>query len=394
MHHEQDMRRMGGLKKYMPITWITMLTGWLAISGIPIFAGFWSKDEILYKTFSTQSNTFGLILWFVGICTAVITAIYMTRLMVMTFWGTDRFAEAHAGGQADEAHAQAFADKKTTSHDAHSATISDRPHHSADDTLDATASHSSHQVQLAHDDHDDEDAHEHHGLSHGQKPHESPLVMTLPLIILAVLSIFGGLLGAPYALSLGLIDNPFHHVLEPVIAHEPNFVGAAAHGADDAHGSPATTETHSAPTSANEHGGAEHGAGATAAHSPDELFTERVLAGVSILLAAFGIGLGWTYFQRRPLAQMPRLLENKYYVDEIYDATIIEPIKEGSRVGLWRILDVGVIDGIVNGVGTFARGAGNAARQLQPGFVRSYAAIILLGALLVIGYFAAAALAR
>ena len=85
---------------------------------------------------------------------------------------------------------------------------------------------------------------------------------------------------------------------------------------------------------------------------------------------------------------MPSLLENKYYVDEIYDATLINPIEEGSRLGLWRIFDLGVIDGIVNGVGRGARTLGSYARQLQPGFVRSYAAIILLGVLFVVGYFA------
>ncbi len=131
MHHEQDMRRMGGLKKYMPITFATMLTGWLAISGIPIFAGFFSKDEILWKTWSAQALVWpyaGKILWVVGAITALLTAIYMTRLMVMTFWGKERFAEAHAGGQADEAHAHAF-DEGEKPHDAQHESAGDRPHH-------------------------------------------------------------------------------------------------------------------------------------------------------------------------------------------------------------------------------------------------------------------------
>src|SRR5438552_260563 len=95
MHHEQDMRRMGGLRKYMPITWLTMCAGWLAICGVPIWAGFFSKDEILWKVWS--GSAVGLpagaakALWFVGAVTALLTAIYMTRLMVMTFWGTERF---------------------------------------------------------------------------------------------------------------------------------------------------------------------------------------------------------------------------------------------------------------------------------------------------------------
>src|ERR1044072_8406765 len=92
MHHEQDMRRMGGLKKYMPITFATMVTGWLAISGVPIFAGFFSQDEILWKTWSAAGlGSFSKVLWAIGAITALLTAIYMTRLMVMTFWGDERF---------------------------------------------------------------------------------------------------------------------------------------------------------------------------------------------------------------------------------------------------------------------------------------------------------------
>ena len=101
MHHEQDMRKMGSLRKYMPITFITMAMGWLAICGIPIWAGFFSKDEILYRTFAASSASVGeatiwgihanTILWVVGLITAVLTAVYMTRLMIMTFFGEERF---------------------------------------------------------------------------------------------------------------------------------------------------------------------------------------------------------------------------------------------------------------------------------------------------------------
>src|SRR2546421_5356544 len=111
LHHEQDMRRMGGLRKYMPITWITMVCGWLAICGVPIWAGFFSKDEILWKVWTARSFIpagLNKALWLIAALTALLTAIYMTRLMVMTFWGKERFADAHAGGQADEAHAHAF----------------------------------------------------------------------------------------------------------------------------------------------------------------------------------------------------------------------------------------------------------------------------------------------
>jgi len=125
-------------------------------------------------------------------------------------------------------------------------------------------------------------------------------------------------------------------------------------------------------------------------HAPDpsEISRERLFTGISIAVGLLGIGIGWLWFQRRPLYEMPRLLENKYYVDEIYDAALVGPIKTGSREGLWRFFDVGVIDGIVNGVGRGTREIGGLLRYLQPGFVRSYAAIILIGALAVVGYFA------
>ena len=108
-----------------------------------------------------------------------------------------------------------------------------------------------------------------------------------------------------------------------------------------------------------------------------------MLALVSVLIALLGIGIGWFMFQKRPLLQMPRLLENKYYVDEIYDATIINPIEVGSREGLWKIFDIGVIDGFLHAIGEAVTEAGRLVRHLQAGFVRGYAAIILVGALAV-----------
>ena len=102
MHHEQDMRKMGNLRKYMPITFFTMMMGWLAICGIPIWAGFFSKDEILYRVFAATNLPYpaNYILWIVGLLTAVLTAVYMTRLMVMTFFGSERFHEAIEGEHA------------------------------------------------------------------------------------------------------------------------------------------------------------------------------------------------------------------------------------------------------------------------------------------------------
>jgi len=317
MHHEQDMRRMGGLKKYMPITFATMVTGWLAISGILPFAGFFSKDEILWKTWSA-SIPFSKLLWVVGALTALLTAIYMTRMMVMTFWGEERFRDTHAVKQVEP------------------------------------------------------DAH------HGPVvPHESPLVMTIPLIVLAVLSTIGGFIGVPYALSSIFADkdvNVIEHTLRPVVARYPPETEHAVAESPAAE-LPPTTE-HASEAAAH------------AEHSAEEISAERMLAGVSLLIAGLGIGAGWYLFKRRPLLQMPRLLENKYYVDEIYDATLIRPIEAGSREGLWKIFDMGVIDGILHSIGDLFTEAGRLARYMQAGFVRGYTAIILFGALILIGLFA------
>ncbi|HEX8634340.1 MAG TPA: NADH-quinone oxidoreductase subunit L [Pyrinomonadaceae bacterium] len=401
MHHEQDMRRMGGLRKYMPVTFATMLTGWLAISGIPIFAGFFSKDEILWKTWSTGATAIpawaGKTLWVVGALTALLTAIYMTRLMVLTFWGGERFREAHAGGQADEAHAHAY-DEGDKAHDATHASAGDRPHH--EPGAHVADAHAGAHASVAGD---DDDAHHHAPVT----PHESPWTMTVPLVVLAILSTLGGLVGVPYALSGGAMNNYFEHALEPVVERAPQRggghaevgAGGASHG-EGAHsgGAPApAAESHAqtSPTHGNEGalppslGEGEHGGAPAAehAHDPAEVRAERIFSGISVAIALAGIGIGWTVFRKNPLRVMPRLLENKYYVDEAYDAAIINPIKVGSREGLWKIFDVRVVDGLVNGLARATSGVGNIARRLQAGFVRGYAAVILLGALLVIGYF-------
>jgi NADH-quinone oxidoreductase subunit L len=336
MHHEQDMRRMGGLRKYMPITCAAMVSGWLAISGIPIFAGFFSKDEILWRAwsagpFALPSPMWSKLLWGIGALTALLTAVYMTRMMVMTFWGKERFRDEEA---AD--------------------------HHS--------------------DAHDDAQSHGIH------EPHESPWSMTVPLIVLAILSFGGGLIGVPYAISSYLGGHPQNYIeqtLDPVVATVP---GSAA-----AEQEPPVTWLSKPPQAID-------GAPAFVSHdevsrteahgSPEELRDERLLATLSVLIAFLGIGIGWVIFKKRPLLQMPRLLENKYYVDEIYDATIINPIEVGSREGLWKLFDVGVIDGFLHSLGDAVTETGKVVRHLQAGFVRGYAAIILLGALAVVGIFA------
>ena len=311
----------------MPVTFATMFTGWLAICGIPIFAGFFSKDEILWKSWSAPGFSvpggFSKVLWGIGALTALLTAVYMTRMMVMTFWGSERFREKH----------------------------------------------------------DD-----HHGHHVPVEPHESPWIMTVPLIVLAVLSTIGGFIGVPYAISslVGAGDvNYIERTLEPVVAKVPSTVG---YGPSTEHATPPASEPHSeaAATAATEPAAAE----AHAEHSPAEISAERGLALLSILIAISGMAIGWFTFQKRPLLQMPRILENKYYVDEIYDATLIHPIEVGSREGLWKIFDIGVIDGILHSIGEAVTETGKLARHLQGGLLRGYAAIILFGALILIGFFA------
>ncbi len=345
MHHEQDMRKMGNLKKYMPITFATMFTGWLAIAGIPIFAGFFSKDEILYKTFAADkyfpAGEFpgNEVLWVVAVVTALLTAVYMTRMMVMTFWGAERFhSEAEVEAYASHAHGD---------------------EHAAD----------------AHDD-DEED--EHHHLPHDFKPHESPWVMTVPLIVLAFLSTVGGLIGVPYAMSslVGLGEvNAFEHTLEPVVAK--------AHPLDAAQSEHSTVaepkgEAKSEPKTAEP----DH-----TVHSPEVILKERLLAGFSVVVALLGIGIGWVVFKKDPLRKMPKILEEKWRLDEFYNGYIVDPLTNVSRSLLWKGFDLGIIDGFVNGVGSLVTALGAAIRRIQVGFVRSYAAIMLFGALVVIGYF-------
>jgi len=347
-HHEQDMRRMGGLRKYMPITWLTMCAGWLAICGVPIFAGFFSKDQILWKTWvAGQFNLpagFGKALWFIGLVTALLTAVYMTRLMVMTFWGSERFRDQHVGQ-----------------------TVS--LHHNE---------HETNGLQIDN-------------LRHSHEPRESPLSMTVPLVVLAVLSTIGGLVGVPYAISSltgGHPENYFERTLSPIISavpanetaergaqSEPIWLSPKPEPID---GRPAVAPVGEAPNSAT---GAE-------TPSPREISQERIFALISIAIAFVGIGIGWFMFQTQPLRHMPSLLEHKYYVDEIYDAAIINPIHVMSREGLWKIFDLGVIDGLIHSLGRTVVNFGRTLRYMQIGFARGYAAIILAGAIIIIGYFA------
>ncbi|MBI1988061.1 MAG: NADH-quinone oxidoreductase subunit L [Nitrospinae bacterium] len=300
MSGEQDMRKMGGLRRHMPITFLTFAVATIAIAGIPPFAGFFSKDEILWQAFSSPHGHIGL--WLIGAVAAGMTAFYMSRLVFMTFFGESRVDE-----------------------------------------------HAAHHL------------------------HESPRNMTVPLSILAVLSVVGGWVGIPQALGG---SNRIHAFLAPVLGGHGE---AAAHGAVVHH-----------PSAVAEYG----------------------LMLLSVAIALGGIGLAYQMYLRRPelparLAQrfpgVYAALSNKYWVDEVYLYFIVNPIKRLTR-SLWKFdanlvdgavngagwltlwnsftsgrFDLSAVDGAVNGVGTLITAGGKAFRRLHTGLVQNYALAMFLG---------------
>jgi NADH-quinone oxidoreductase subunit L len=284
---EQDLRRMGGLRKQLPVTYWTFVIGALAIAGVPGLAGFFSKDEILYRTFSGGHT----LLWAVGLLTSLLTAIYMFRLVYLAFHGQNQGAPGASG-------------------------------------------------------------------AHGAHLHDAPPAMAVALVLLAVGSVLAGYVGVPHAFGG---SNRIEQFLEP------SFTAGGEAQAADHEESAAATES-----------------------------LERGLAGVSIVVALTGIGLATYFFlkNRRAadsvsarFAGLHRLLEHKYYVDEIYDAAVVRPIRIVSEDGLWKGVDVRVIDGSVNGVGDVVDRGGELLRRVQTGSVRVYAASLFFGVVLILGYY-------
>ncbi|HJS72397.1 MAG TPA: NADH-quinone oxidoreductase subunit L [Acidimicrobiia bacterium] len=268
MSNEQDMHKMGGLLKRMPVTGWTMAIGTLAIAGIPPLAGFWSKDEILGSAFA-RGGWFS-VLWVVGLITALLTAFYMTRQWVLVFLGDPRWdSEAH--------------------------------------------------------------------------PHESPGVMTLPLIVLAVLSVVGGLINTPFRLTL-------EHYLESVFES------------------------------------------VSLQHPPEGPMMFLLLAGLSAMAGLAGVGAAFITY-RQPKANWEGFehgfepfwgtWEEAYRVDDLYGKVIVAPGRRAAEVAAFDV-DLPVIDGAVNGVARLVRSAGEWARPLQTGFVRSYGALLLGGTVVVV----------
>jgi len=372
MAGEQDMRRMGGLKRYLPVTYMTMMIGTLAIAGIPPLAGFFSKDEILFRAFLTNK-----IIWSFAVVTALMTAFYMFRLMSMTFLGTYR---GPAWAQATPAAA-------------HVAAVHGVPH-PTDPHAHGQAHKSDHEV--SHGPADDVDTgHDAHGHGHGawHGPHESPQAMTVPLMALAVGAMVAGFISIPPALGGGAV---LEHFLEPSLTAEASAAhvgGAAASGAAVEPGSSAT------PEPAHEEPHISHGA-------------ELALMAFSVLIAIAGIWTAFRFYVRSPetadnlkerYAGAHSLLYNKYYVDELYDATFIKGTMKSS-FGLWTfdrrvvdgavngsgwvtvfaswisgLIDRYVVDGAVNLVGRSSEESSFLFRRVQTGLIQNYALLMLAG---------------
>jgi NADH-quinone oxidoreductase subunit L len=309
---EQDIRRMGGLRHDLPLTYWTFVIGALAISGVPGLAGFFSKDEILFRTFASGHPW----MWAIGLAVSLMTGIYMFRLVFVAFHGE------RAPGASSAAH-----DASGTAH----------PAGHGDD---------------------------------GERLHDAPRLMAIPLVLLAAGSVLAGYVGVPAVLGG---QNRIEKFLEPSFtvhdAAVPEVRGEAAEAAAGR---------------------------ATEAAGHDEARTEITLMAVSSGVALLAIGVAFYLFLSRRqaaaalaarFAGIHRLLLHKYYVDEIYDAAIVRPVTSVSTEVLWRGVDVGLVDGAVNGVGSTVRGAAGAFRRLQTGSLRAYAAGVLGGALLILGYY-------
>ncbi len=284
MQGEQDMRQMGALRKKLPITYATMLMATLAISAVPPFAGYFSKDLILEGVYASGH----VWLWLIGVITAGITSFYMFRLIFMTFWGESRVTP-------------------------------DKLHHL----------------------------------------HESPAVMTIPLVVLALFSLVGGWVGLPDWLLWG---DAFKRFLAPIVSRPVvgAFVMAAAH-----------------PAAAR-------------------LSLSVILSMVALAAGLIGIFLAWMLYLRYPgapqriaarMATIHEVLAEKYYVDQIYDLLISRPLFWISGTVLSDGVDRGVIDGLVNGAGAAVEEGGETARKAATGNVRDYAFVYLAGALAVAGFY-------
>jgi NADH-quinone oxidoreductase subunit L len=407
MHHEQDMRKMGALRKYMPYTYWTFLAGWLAICGVIPFSGFWSKDEILWRTASTTVIPIGWLLWIIGTIAATCTAFYMTRLVAMTFWGRERFREQLAGGEADEAHAHAFA-IGAKPHDARVEAAGDRPRHEPGEHVGPI--HETVEEHLAaHDQHE-------HG---AHLPHESPPSMWVPLVVLAILATVGGFVGISTAFTGGTeIGGRMNIVnwMTPMIwrPHAQVFFGQIG-----------GTPTPEASPAQHTEGESTSGQGFNLAHAVEsklgETATEFVFIAISLVVAGIGMALGGLFYVWRPaladiwtLRLKPLYLASyhKYLIDEFYGLTITRRTMDLAR-GVFafdsKVIDGGVngsawmtrlsslitggtdkyfVDGLVNAIANFViRLMSPIVRAAQTGLTQNYALVMVIGLLVAVAFY-------
>jgi NADH-quinone oxidoreductase subunit L len=295
MHHDQDIRNMGGLRKYMPITWLTSLIGSLALIGTPFFSGFYSKDSIIeaVQLSTIPGSGFAYFSVMVGV---FVTAFYSFRMYFLVFHGEERFGKPHEGHGHDDAKA----------------------------------------------------TEEHHGLAPGQKPHETPWVVTLPLVLLAIPSVFIGYL----TIEPMLFGNFFGNTI---------FIDAEAH--------PVIEEL------------------TRDFHGPLAMALHAVSSPV-FWLALAGVVTAWFFYLKHPripamikAASGPifTLLENKYYFDKFYETVFAGGARLIGR-GLWKGGDAGIIDGlIVNGSVRVVGGIAALVRLFQSGHIYQYAFTMIFG---------------
>ena len=279
----QDMRNMGGLRKKMPVTWATFGISCLAISGLPFFSGFFSKDEILWWTFaSTRGNK---VIWVIVVVAAFMTAFYMFRCLYMTFYGEQK------------------TNPKAKDH-----------------------------------------------------VHESPWVITLPLVVLAGLATVGGLIGIPHVIDIAHVGNKLNAFLAPVFHHSQELYKIEAHGSAS---------------------------------------TEIILMVFSVAVALAGIGLATVMYMKDPslpgkftakFSTLHRAVFNKWYVDEIYDTLFVNTTKK-LGIFCWRGFDVKVVDGIVNGVAKLVGALSSVLRYTQSGLFQNYALTMVLGTVVMLAIF-------
>ncbi len=323
MHHDQDIRNMGGLRKYMPITWITSLIGSLALIGFPFLSGFYSKDSIIEAV--AESHRWGAdYAYFCVIAGVFVTAFYSFRMYFLVFHGEERFGKAHdAHAHDDHAHAD--------------------DHHAAADAHDDA--HGAH----ADDAHADE---HHHGLAPGQKPHESPWVVTVPLVLLAIPSVLIGF----FTIEPMLFGEWFKGVV--TIAEHNDVLGEIGHEF--------------------------HGPVAMAVHG---------LTSLPFALAMAGVLLSWFFYLKRPdipaaiakrLSFVNRVLDNKYYFDR-FNEIVFAGGARGLGQFLWKFGDQTVIDGaVVNGSAGFVGWLARVSRLLQTGYVYHYAFWVIFGVVILL----------